>query len=31
MTLSNIMRNLDDFVGAAPQHDDITCMVIRRT
>jgi sigma-B regulation protein RsbU (phosphoserine phosphatase) len=30
MTLSNIMRNLDDFVGDAPQHDDITCMVIRR-
>jgi sigma-B regulation protein RsbU (phosphoserine phosphatase) len=31
MTLSNIMRNLDEFVGAAPQHDDITCMVIRRS
>jgi phosphoserine phosphatase RsbU/P len=31
MTLSNIIRNLDDFVGAAPQHDDITCMVIRRS
>lgn len=31
MTLSNIMRNLDDFVGAAPQHDDITCMVVRRS
>jgi phosphoserine phosphatase RsbU/P len=31
MTLSNIMRILDDFVGAAPQHDDITCMVVRRT
>jgi sigma-B regulation protein RsbU (phosphoserine phosphatase) len=30
-TLSNIMRALDEFVGAAPQHDDITCMVVRRT
>jgi phosphoserine phosphatase RsbU/P len=30
-TLSNIMRTLDEFVGAAPQHDDITCMVVRRT
>jgi sigma-B regulation protein RsbU (phosphoserine phosphatase) len=31
LTLSNIMRNLDGFVGAAPQHDDITCMIVRRT
>jgi sigma-B regulation protein RsbU (phosphoserine phosphatase) len=31
LTLSNIMRSLDEFVGAAPQHDDITCMVVRRT
>jgi len=30
LTLSNIMQSLDEFVGAAPQHDDITCMVIRR-
>jgi serine phosphatase RsbU (regulator of sigma subunit) len=30
LTLSNIMRNLDDFVGDASQHDDITCMVVRR-
>ena len=30
LTLSNIMRNLDEFVGAASQHDDITCMVVRR-
>jgi len=30
LTLSNIMQNLDEFVGAAPQHDDITCMVVRR-
>jgi len=31
LTLSNIMRTLDEFVGSAPQHDDITCMVVRRT
>jgi serine phosphatase RsbU (regulator of sigma subunit) len=31
LTLSNIMRTLDEFVGAAPQHDDITCMIVRRT
>jgi sigma-B regulation protein RsbU (phosphoserine phosphatase) len=30
LTLSNIMQNLDEFVGAASQHDDITCMVVRR-
>jgi len=30
LILSNIMQNLDEFVGAAPQHDDITCMVVRR-
>jgi phosphoserine phosphatase RsbU/P len=30
LALANIMRNLDEFVGAAPQHDDITCMVVRR-
>ncbi len=30
LTLSNIMRILDDFVGLTPQHDDITCMVVRR-
>jgi phosphoserine phosphatase RsbU/P len=30
LTLSHIMQNLDEFVGAAPQHDDITCMVVRR-
>ncbi|MGC1168521.1 MAG: PP2C family protein-serine/threonine phosphatase, partial [Candidatus Acidiferrales bacterium] len=30
LTLSNIMQNLDEFVGSAPQHDDITCMVVRR-
>ena len=31
MTLSTIMRKLDEFVGGAPQHDDITCLVVRRT
>jgi sigma-B regulation protein RsbU (phosphoserine phosphatase) len=31
LTLANIMRNLDEFVGAAPQHDDITCLVVRRS
>jgi sigma-B regulation protein RsbU (phosphoserine phosphatase) len=30
LTLSNIMQNLDEFVGAAPQHDDITCLIVRR-
>jgi phosphoserine phosphatase RsbU/P len=31
LTLSAIMRKLDEFVGGAPQHDDITCLVVRRT
>ena len=31
MTLSTIMRKLDEFVDGAPQHDDITCLVVRRT
>jgi sigma-B regulation protein RsbU (phosphoserine phosphatase) len=31
MTLSSIMRKLDEFVDGAPQHDDITCLVVRRT
>jgi sigma-B regulation protein RsbU (phosphoserine phosphatase) len=31
LTLSNIMQNLDEFVGGAPQHDDITCLVVRRS
>jgi sigma-B regulation protein RsbU (phosphoserine phosphatase) len=30
LTLSNIMQSLEEFVGAASQHDDITCMVVRR-
>ncbi len=28
--LARVTRVLDGFVGAAPQHDDITCMVVRR-
>jgi phosphoserine phosphatase RsbU/P len=31
LTLSNIMQNLDAFVGDAPQHDDITCLIVRRS
>jgi phosphoserine phosphatase RsbU/P len=31
VTLAGIMKNLDDFVGAADQHDDITCLVVTRT
>jgi sigma-B regulation protein RsbU (phosphoserine phosphatase) len=29
LTLSNIMQGLDEFVGDAPQHDDITCLIVR--
>jgi phosphoserine phosphatase RsbU/P len=31
VTLSGIMKRLDEFVGVAPQHDDITCLVVSRT
>jgi phosphoserine phosphatase RsbU/P len=31
LTLSNIMHVLDDFVGGAAQHDDITCLIVRRS
>jgi phosphoserine phosphatase RsbU/P len=31
LTLANIMNKLDEFVGAALQHDDITCLVVRRS
>jgi len=30
-TLAGVMNRLDDFVGNAPQHDDITCLVVSRT
>jgi phosphoserine phosphatase RsbU/P len=30
MTLADLLRSLAEFVGNAPQHDDITCMVVRR-
>ncbi len=30
-TLTTIMKELDEFVGPASQHDDITCLVVRRT
>jgi len=29
MLLSHIMVNLDTFVGNTPQHDDITCMLLK--
>jgi phosphoserine phosphatase RsbU/P len=30
-TLAAIMKSLDTFVGPAPQHDDITCLVVSRS
>jgi sigma-B regulation protein RsbU (phosphoserine phosphatase) len=29
MLLNSIMLDLDRFVGSAPQHDDVTCMLLR--
>ena len=29
-TLAKIMQDLQNFVGHAPQHDDITCLVVGR-
>jgi serine phosphatase RsbU (regulator of sigma subunit) len=31
LTLAHIMHVLDDFVGGAAQHDDITCLIVRRS
>jgi sigma-B regulation protein RsbU (phosphoserine phosphatase) len=31
LALSKIMQALDEFVGGAPQHDDITCLIVRRS
>jgi phosphoserine phosphatase RsbU/P len=31
MLLNSIMVDLDRFVGDAPQHDDITCILLRAT
>jgi phosphoserine phosphatase RsbU/P len=30
LTLTEVLRGLAEFVGNAPQHDDITCLVLRR-
>jgi hypothetical protein len=27
--LRRIMTNLDAFVGTAPQHDDVTCVLVK--
>jgi len=29
MMLSSIMVDLDRFAGGAPQHDDVTCMLLK--
>lgn len=29
--LNGIVRALDIFVGTTPQHDDVTCLIVRRT
>jgi phosphoserine phosphatase RsbU/P len=31
VTLATIMKRLDEFVGTADQHDDITCLVVTRS
>jgi len=28
--LAGIMKKLDEFVGLASQHDDITCLLVAR-
>jgi phosphoserine phosphatase RsbU/P len=30
VTLATILTRLDEFTGRADQHDDITCLVVRR-
>jgi len=30
VTLTKILKKLDEFTGRAEQHDDITCMVVSR-
>jgi len=27
--LNNLMSDLDRFAGGAPQHDDVTCMLLK--
>jgi sigma-B regulation protein RsbU (phosphoserine phosphatase) len=29
--LRRMMSDLDTFVGATPQHDDVTCMLVKAT
>jgi sigma-B regulation protein RsbU (phosphoserine phosphatase) len=31
MLLNSILIDIDRFVGSAPQHDDVTCMLLRAT
>jgi serine phosphatase RsbU (regulator of sigma subunit) len=31
MLLNNILVDIDLFVGSAPQHDDVTCVLLRAT
>jgi sigma-B regulation protein RsbU (phosphoserine phosphatase) len=31
MLLNSVLADLDQFVGSAPQHDDVTCVLLRAT